>query len=121
MLSASRLGTAQRSSLQLTGLDAAAAWEILRDKGLADIDNCEALIHRYQGNPFWLKSVATLIQELGIGAAELLIDDTILLPEDLKDVLHEQFDRTSELEKQKTSQSTSPNCYKMHKYHHQIC
>jgi len=44
--------------------------------------------------------VATLIQELGISASELLIDDTILLPEDLKDILQQQFDRTSELEKQ---------------------
>ncbi|MEG4496936.1 NB-ARC domain-containing protein [Microcoleus sp. F10-C6] len=87
-------------TLQLTGLDTAAAREILRDKGLTEIDNCEALIHRYQGNPLWLKSVATLIQELGIGATELLIDDTILLPEDLKDVLQQQYDRTSELEKQ---------------------
>ncbi|WP_377476637.1 MAG: NB-ARC domain-containing protein [Microcoleus anatoxicus] len=96
-------------TLQLTGLDTAAAREILRDKGLAEIDNCEALIHRYQGNPFWLKSVATLIQELGIGAAELLIDDTILLPEDLKDVLDEQFDRTSELEKQVLSLLATEN------------
>src|SRR4028118_1855755 len=56
-------------TLQLTGLDTAAAGEILRDKGLTEIDNCEALIHRYQGNQLWLKSVATLIQELGIGAA----------------------------------------------------
>ncbi|MEG4856292.1 NB-ARC domain-containing protein [Microcoleus sp. K1-B6] len=87
-------------TLQLTGLDTAAAGEILRDKGLAESDNCEALIHRYQGNPLWLKSVATLIQELGIGANDLLIDDTILLPEDLKDVLQQQYDRTSELEKQ---------------------
>src|SRR4028118_1033304 len=62
-------------TLQLTGLDTAAAEEILRDKGLTEIDNCEALIHRYQGNPLWLKSVATLIQELGIGATELLIDE----------------------------------------------
>jgi DNA-binding MarR family transcriptional regulator len=37
---------------------------------------------------------------LGIGANELLIDDTILLPEDLKDVLQQQYDRTSELEQQ---------------------
>jgi hypothetical protein len=74
--------------------------EILRDKGLADIDNCEALIHRYQGNPLWLKSVATLIQELGISATELLIDDTILLPEDLKDVLQQQLSRLSEIEQQ---------------------
>jgi len=96
-------------TLQLTGLDTAAAGEILRDKGLAEIDNCEALIHRYEGNPLWLKSVATLIQELGIGVTELLIDDTILLPEDLKDVLHEQFDRTSELEKQVMSLLATEN------------
>jgi predicted RecB family endonuclease len=57
--------------------------------------------------------VANLIEELGISATELLLDDTILLPEDLKDVLQQQYDRTSELEKQvmscwlgKTSQST---------------
>ncbi len=87
-------------TLQLKGLDIAAGREILRDCGLEEIDNSEALIHRYQGNPLWLKSVATLIQELGISASELLIDDTILLPEDLKDVLQQQFDRTSELEKQ---------------------
>ncbi len=87
-------------SLQLTGLDTAAAREILRDKGLAEIDNCETLIHRYQGNPLWLKSVATLIQELGIGATEVLIDDTILLPEDLKDVLQQQLSRLSEIEQQ---------------------
>ncbi|NEQ28071.1 MAG: ATP-binding protein [Microcoleus sp. SIO2G3] len=64
-------------TLQLTGLDIAAGREILRDYGLAEIDNYSALIHRYQGNPLWLKSVATLIQELGGGVTELLPDDTI--------------------------------------------
>ncbi|MCC3531238.1 MAG: NACHT domain-containing protein [Microcoleus sp. PH2017_22_RUC_O_B] len=88
------------NTLQLKGLDIAAAREILRDYGLADTDNCSALIHRYQGNPSWLKSVATLIQELGGCVTELLPDDTILLPEDLKDVLQQQCDRLSELEKQ---------------------
>ena len=87
-------------TLQLKGLDLAAGREILRDYGLEESDNSEALIHRYQGNPLWLKSVANLIQELGIGVTELLLDDTILLPEDLKDVLQKQYDRTSELEKQ---------------------
>ena len=87
-------------SLQLKGLDIAAAGEILRDNGLAEIDNSETLIHRYQGNPLWLKSVANLIQDLGGGVTELLPNDTILLPEDLKDVLQQQFDRLSELEKQ---------------------
>lgn len=87
-------------TLQLTGLDIAAGREILRDYGLADIDNYSELIHRYQGNPLWLKSVATLIKELGGGVNELLTDDTILFPEDLKDVLQQQCDRLSEIEKQ---------------------
>ena len=87
-------------TLQLKGLDIAAAREILRDYGLEEIDNSETLIHRYQGNPLWLKSVANLIQDLGGGVTELLPNDTILLPEDLKDVLQQQFDRLSELEKQ---------------------
>lgn len=87
-------------TLQLTGLDIAAGREILRNNGLAEIDNWEALIHRYQGNPLWLKSVATLIQELGGCVTELLPEDTILLPEDLKDVLQQQCDRLSEIEKQ---------------------
>jgi len=76
-------------TLQLTGLDIAAGREILRDYGVGEIENYSALIHRYQGNPLWLKSVATLIQELGGGVTELLPYDTILLPEDLKDVLEE--------------------------------
>ncbi len=87
-------------TLRITGLDIAAGREILRDYGLEEIDKYSALIHRYQGNPLWLKSVATLIQELGGGVTELLTDDTILLPEDLKDVLQQQCDRLSEIEKQ---------------------
>ena len=87
-------------TLQVKGLDIAAAGEILRDYGLEASDNSETLIHRYQGNPLWLKSVANLIQDLGGDVTELLPNDTILLPEDLKDVLQQQFDRLSELEKQ---------------------
>jgi predicted RecB family endonuclease len=86
-------------TLRLPGLDIAAGQEILRDYGLAEIDNYSALIHRYQGNPLWLKSVATLIQELGESVTELLPDDTLLLPEDLKDVLQQQCDRLSQIEK----------------------
>jgi len=90
-------------TLQLTGLDAVAAREILRDYGLEESENWETLIQRYQGNPLWLKSVATLIQELGRGVNELLPDDMILLPEDLKDVFQQQFSRLSESEKQALS------------------
>ncbi|MEG4232599.1 NB-ARC domain-containing protein [Microcoleus sp. Pol11C3] len=87
-------------TLQVKGLEIAAGREILRDYGLEESDNSETLIHRYQGKPLWLKSVANLIQDLGGGLTELLPNDTILLPEDLKDVLQQQFDRLSELEKQ---------------------
>ncbi|TAG85532.1 MAG: ATP-binding protein [Oscillatoriales cyanobacterium] len=96
-------------TLQLAGLDIAAGREILRDYGLEEIDNYSELIHRYQGNPLWLKSVANMIEGLGIGATELLLDDTILLPEDLKDVLQQQYDRTSELEKQVMSLLATEN------------
>jgi hypothetical protein len=87
-------------SLQLTGLDIAAGREILRDYGLAEVDKYEALIQRYQGNPLYLKSVATLMQELGGCVTELLSDDSVLLPEDLKDILQQQYQRLSEIEKQ---------------------
>ncbi|MCB8759196.1 NB-ARC domain-containing protein [Planktothrix agardhii] len=86
-------------TLQINGLDIAAAGEILRDYGLAEIDY-SILIHRYQGNPLWLKSVATLIQELGVNVTDLLQNDIILLPEDVKDILRQQCDRLSDREKQ---------------------
>ena len=86
-------------TLQINGLDIAAAGEILRDYGLTEIDY-SILIHRYQGNPLWLKSVATLIQELGVNVTDLLQNDTILLPEDVKDILRQQWDRLSDREKQ---------------------
>ncbi|WP_237395569.1 NB-ARC domain-containing protein [Okeania sp. KiyG1] len=86
--------------LQLTGLDITSAKEILRDYGLTEIEKWERLIHHYQGNPLWLKSVATQIQEFGENLIELLPDNTILLPEDLKDTLQQQSDRLSKTEKQ---------------------
>ncbi|NEQ73666.1 MAG: AAA family ATPase [Okeania sp. SIO2C9] len=87
-------------TLQLTGLDIVAVGEILRDYGLTEIDNDSALIDCYQGNPFWLKSVATQIQELGEWVKDLLVHDTVLLPEDLKYTLQQQWERLSETEKQ---------------------
>jgi hypothetical protein len=87
-------------TLQITGLNIAAGWQIFKDKGLAEIDNCSELIHIYQGNPLWLKSVATLIKELGGCVSELLQDDPILLPEDLKDNLQQTVSRLSDWEKQ---------------------
>ena len=87
-------------TLRLTGLDIVAAREIFRDNGLTEIDNWDAIIQRYQGNPFWLNSIANLMQDLGECEIEVLINNTLLLPEDIKDSLQQQCDRLSEIEKQ---------------------
>ena len=87
-------------NLQLKGLDIESAQQILKDYGLAEIENYATLIQHYQGNPLWLKSVANQMQELGVSLTDLLPYDTILLPEDLIDVLKQQCDRLSEIEKQ---------------------
>lgn len=81
--------------LQLMGLDVEASAEIIKDHGLGQIDHYSILIHGYQGNPLWLKSVANLIQELGVSITDLLPDDTLLLPENLKDVIRQELSRLS--------------------------
>lgn len=86
-------------NLQLTGLELNSAKKLFEEYGL-EIDNIEPLIDCYQGNPFWLKSVASLIQQLGNKATELLVNNIILLPEDLKDNLDQQFNRLSAIEKE---------------------
>ncbi|MCL1463067.1 NB-ARC domain-containing protein [Argonema galeatum] len=92
--------TAPIRSLQLNGLGLAAV-EILREQGLVEEDKWEYLIDAYAGNPLWLKIVATMIQELFRGkVSEFLKYDTLVLNEDLKAILHQQFNRLSELEKQ---------------------
>jgi len=81
-------------------LSAADVEKIFRDNGIEEIEKCSALMHHYQGNPLWLKSVATLMVELGGCLTELLPDETILISADLQDIFQQQFDRLSELEKQ---------------------
>ncbi|MBD2481190.1 NB-ARC domain-containing protein [Planktothrix sp. FACHB-1365] len=96
-------------TLQLTGLDIVAVREIFRDYGLVEIDDIEEIIQRYQGNPFWLKSIANLIQELGGCATEVLLNETLLLPEEVKESLQQQCDRLSETEKQVLSLLVAEN------------
>jgi DNA-binding MarR family transcriptional regulator len=87
-------------NLQLTGLDSTSAEQILRDYGLGEIDKYSTLINRYQGHPLYLKSVANLMQELEISITDLLLNDPILLTTEIKDILQQQCDRLSNLEKQ---------------------
>ncbi|MEG3991379.1 NB-ARC domain-containing protein [Microcoleus sp. S28C3] len=90
-------------TLQLKGIDAAA--EIFRQKSLLNPETWENLINTYQGNPLWLKIVATTIQEIFRGrVAEFLKYDRLFLGEELAATLHPQINRLSELEKKLISQ-----------------
>jgi hypothetical protein len=84
----------------LDGLGAAAR-EILKEKGLAEEEKWEDLINLYRGNPLWLNLVARLSKDLlGGRVYDLIKYETLVLNQDLKDILHQQFNRLSELEKQ---------------------
>lgn len=87
--------------MELLGLDLRSAAEILRDKNLVDEEKWQELIEKYQGNPLWLKIIATMIQDLFAGrVGEFVKYDNLLLTEDLKDVLFQECDRLSNIEKQ---------------------
>ncbi len=86
--------------LQLNSLGESAK-EILKDKDLTEESKWMDLINHYQGNPLWLKIVATMVKDLfGGRVGELAKYETLILPDDLRSILKSQFDRLSELEKQ---------------------
>ncbi|WP_254174160.1 NB-ARC domain-containing protein [Planktothrix pseudagardhii] len=85
--------------LKLQGLGSAAK-EILQEKRLTDEEQWEVLINTYQGNPLWLKMVATMIQDIFRGrVAEFLKYDNLYLGEELTEILNRHFERLSEMEK----------------------
>lgn len=85
-------------SLKLRGLNYKTSLKIFKDRGVASSEMSQSLISLYQGNPLWLKILATLMQDLDISPPELFVENTILLPEDLKDNLRQQFKRLSKME-----------------------
>ncbi len=96
-------------SLHLNGLSLAPARELLRQQGLIPDRHWEKLIHQYQGNPLWLKIVATMITDLfGGNVGELFDYDPLFLPEYLQFRLQQHCvseaiasaNRLSELEQQ---------------------
>ncbi len=87
-------------SLQLTGLNADSATQILKDKGLIEQPDWSILCDLYRGNPLELKIAATTIQELfGGQVAEFLKQSTLVFGE-IGELLAHQCDRLSELEKE---------------------
>ncbi|WP_199245140.1 NB-ARC domain-containing protein [[Phormidium] sp. ETS-05] len=91
--------TAPLCTLQLGGLDGGAVRELLTGHGLAEIGDWETLLDCYQGNPFWLKTVANQILEVAEELTDCLPEDIILLPEEVKDSLQQQWERLSAIEK----------------------
>ncbi|AVH65688.1 NB-ARC domain-containing protein [Nostoc sp. 'Peltigera membranacea cyanobiont' N6] len=87
-------------SLPLSGLKVAEGQEILKLKGLSAVeDEWKVMIERYAGNPLALKIVATTIQDIfGGNVTEFLQQDTAVFG-DIRDVLEQQFERLSDLEK----------------------
>jgi WD40 repeat protein/transcriptional regulator with XRE-family HTH domain len=87
-------------SLLLSGLKVAEGQEILKLKGLSALeDEWKVIIERYAGNPLALKIVATTIKDIFYGnVTEFLQQDTAVFG-DIRDVLEQQFERLSDLEK----------------------
>lgn len=87
--------------LSLQGLSVAEAQPILRERGLiGDTLGMEDLIQLYRGNPAALKIIATTIQELFDGDVSLFLEQsTLVLGDVLGNLLHQQFERLSVLEK----------------------
>jgi len=90
-------------SWQLRGLNEVEGQEVLKAKGLSIsslADQGSTLINRCAGNPLILKIVATTLQELSNGnISDFLRQGTIVFGE-LRDLLEQQFNRLSYLEKQ---------------------
>ncbi|RCJ36871.1 hypothetical protein A6769_15380 [Nostoc punctiforme NIES-2108] len=87
-------------SLALSGLKVAEGQEILKLKGLsAAEDEWKVMIERYAGNPLALKIVATTIQDIFDGNVTEFLQQYTSVFGDIRDVLEQQFERLSDLEK----------------------
>jgi hypothetical protein len=76
------------------------AKSILKEKDLNNQENWDEFITLYQGNPLYLKLVATLLNQLFNGRVTIPQTTTCLLPEELQLILRSQIDRLSPLEKE---------------------
>ena len=93
--------TAPVRTLPLTNIDITAGQAILQDRGLTgSAESWATLLDRYSGNPLALKLVAETVRELFLGEiAEFLQEESAIFG-GIRDLLAQQFDRLSELEKE---------------------
>jgi WD40 repeat protein len=87
-------------SLTLSGLNTTAGAMLLQDFGLATTPTTPTLIARYAGNPLALRIAAPTILELFKGNTERFLDYGAVVFGDIFDLLAQQFQRLSPIEKQ---------------------
>lgn len=88
-------------SFQLAGLDSTAGQQILKATGLSSpTQESRVLIDCYAGNPLALRIVSTTIQDLFGGNIAQFLEQGTLVFGDIRDLLNQQFNRLSRLEKQ---------------------
>ncbi|MBW4510278.1 MAG: NACHT domain-containing protein [Scytonematopsis contorta HA4267-MV1] len=88
-------------TLQVNGLTELAAHELFEDKGLyASQEQEQLLIEYYRGHPLALKIVTTTTQELFYGDISQFIAEGTAIFGDIWELLEQQFERLSGLEKQ---------------------
>jgi WD40 repeat protein len=88
-------------SYPLKGLKSIDGQKILQEKGLHGAKNSrESLIRRYVGNPLALKLVSQLISEVFEGDTASFLKEGEAIFGDIRDVLDQQFERLSELERE---------------------
>jgi hypothetical protein len=88
-------------SLKLGGMERQAARKLLTARGFTGSEGgLEDLIQQYRGNPSALRIVATTIRELFNGnVSDFLKQTTLALGDILRNLLYQQFERLSEMEK----------------------
>jgi len=88
-------------SLQLSGLKEVEGQEIFKAKGISGVeDEAKVLVEFYAGNPLALKIVATTIRDVFDGNISEFLNQNIAVFGDIRDLLDQQFERLSDLEKE---------------------
>ena len=87
-------------ALTIRGLETTTIAEFFPEQELGEYEKLTPRIHHYQGNPLWLNIIANFILEIEDFGDKIIENNTIFLPQSLKDNLQQQFNRLSPLEKQ---------------------
>src|SRR5579884_3552171 len=88
-------------SLRLSDLPLEDGQHILQNKGLTGSEaHQQTLVKRYSGNPLALQAVSALIQEVFGGDIARFLQEDVIVPEAIRELLAQQFHRLAALEKE---------------------